>query len=215
MAWCCWRTLPRIAFLRMSAPLISGRMRSRGRERRIAQAGEVAVFQIQEMTGQGREICGVDEEATDDQDGLLVRQGWIAQCAEITGFVDEADVQRHPRKSYGHQMVAIGSAAPAGSAIGVSEFSIGAVHLQIKGREGRLPVPLGCRAMRRGEHGRGRSLWAEVDNMVTIRSGIAPGCSRSATADMGGGRRTAASSAASRRGRDPVSIIPDHSGVSR
>ena len=42
--------------------------------------------------------------------------------------------------------------------------------------------------MRRGEHGRGRSLWAEVDNMVTIRSGIAPGCSRSATADMGGGR---------------------------
>ena len=43
--------------------------------RRIAQAGEVAVFQIQEMTGQGREVRGVDEEAADDRDGLLVRQG--------------------------------------------------------------------------------------------------------------------------------------------
>ena len=38
-------------------------------ERRIAEAWEVVVFQVQEMTGQGREICGVDEEATDDQDG--------------------------------------------------------------------------------------------------------------------------------------------------
>ena len=62
-------------------------------ERRIVQAREVAVFQIQEMTRQGREVRGVDEEATDDQDRLLVRQGRIAQCAEITGFVDEADVQ--------------------------------------------------------------------------------------------------------------------------
>ena len=62
-------------------------------ERRIAQAGEVTVFQIQEMTGQGSEVRGVNEETTDDQNGLLFRQGWIAQCAEITGFVDEADVQ--------------------------------------------------------------------------------------------------------------------------
>ena len=77
----------------MSAPLISGRMRSQWPGRRIAEAWEVAVFQVQEMTGQGREIRGVDEEATDDQDGSIVRQGWIAQCAEITGFVDEADVQ--------------------------------------------------------------------------------------------------------------------------
>ena len=45
------------------------------------------------MTGQGREARGVDEETTDHQDGLLVLQGWIAQCAEITGFVNEADVQ--------------------------------------------------------------------------------------------------------------------------
>ena len=67
-------------------------------ERRIAEAWEVAVFQVQEMTGQGREIRGVNEEATDDQDGLIVRQGWIAQCVEITGFVDEAGVQRRPPK---------------------------------------------------------------------------------------------------------------------
>ena len=62
-------------------------------ERRIAQAGEVTVFQIQEMAGQGSEVRGFDEETTDDQDGLLFRQGWIAQCTEITGFFDEADVQ--------------------------------------------------------------------------------------------------------------------------
>ena len=79
--------------VRSVGPLDLGEDAVQRLERRIAQAGEVAVFQIQEMTGQGREIRGVDEEATDDQDGLLVRQGWIAQCAEITGFVDEADVQ--------------------------------------------------------------------------------------------------------------------------
>ena len=51
------------------------------------------MLQIQEVTVQGREVRGIDEEAADDQDGLLVRRGWIAQCAEITGLVDEADVQ--------------------------------------------------------------------------------------------------------------------------
>ena len=49
--------------------------------------------------------------------GLVVWQGRIAEYSDISSFVDEADLQRHPQKSYGHRMVAIGSAARSGSAI--------------------------------------------------------------------------------------------------
>ena len=53
----------------------------------------------------------------------MTRTGWSfgrggAEYSESSGFVDEADLQRHPQKSYGHRMVAIGSAARSGSAIG-------------------------------------------------------------------------------------------------
>ena len=49
---------------------------------------------------------------------MVVWQGRIAEYSEISGFVDEADLQRDPQKSYGHRMVAIGSAARSGSARG-------------------------------------------------------------------------------------------------
>ena len=61
-----------------------------------------------------------------------------------------------------------------------------------------------------------RSVGTAVDNVVADRSCIAPGCAGATTTGMGGGdRRTVAVSAASRRGRNLVNIIPGHLGVAR
>ena len=58
------------------------------------------MLQIQEMTGQGWKARGVDKETTDDQNRLVVRLGRIAQCAKITGLVDEAETHfRSPEKA--------------------------------------------------------------------------------------------------------------------
>ena len=41
-------------------------------------------------------MCDINEETADDEDGLVVWQGRIAEYSDISGFVDEADLQRHP-----------------------------------------------------------------------------------------------------------------------
>ena len=88
--------VPRVALARTSAPLISGRIRSSGLADRLGQAGEVALLQSEEIVGERVEPCDIDEQAGHDQDGLVVRQGRIAECSEIPGFVDEANLQRRP-----------------------------------------------------------------------------------------------------------------------
>ena len=80
----------------------------------IGQARKVTVLQGQEVVGEVGKVRGIDEETADGEDGLVVRLGRISECPEIPRFVHEADVQRCPQKSYGHRMVAIGSAARAG-----------------------------------------------------------------------------------------------------
>lgn len=67
---------------------------------------------------QAHEPRGVNEEPGYDEDGLVVRGGWVAEHSQIPGFVDKAKLQlRGSRQSYGHPSVAIGSAAHMGSAI--------------------------------------------------------------------------------------------------
>ena len=92
------------------------------------------VFQGEEVVGEAGKVGGIDEETADGEDGLVVRPGRISECSEIPGFVHEADAQRCPQKSYGHRMVAIGSAAPAG--VGSRTFlcgSVGREHPDVNG----------------------------------------------------------------------------------
>ena len=99
----------------------------------IGQARKVLVLQGQEIVGEVGKVRGIDEETADGEDGLVVRLGRISECSEIPRFVHETDVQRCPRKSYGHRMVAIGSAAHAG--VGNRDFlqeSIGRDHPDVK-----------------------------------------------------------------------------------
>ena len=64
----------------------------------IGQAREVTVFQMGEVTGDRVEPCDVDEEAGDDQNRLAECQRGITESTEIPRPVDEADLQRRPRK---------------------------------------------------------------------------------------------------------------------
>lgn len=66
------------------------------------------------------EVGGIDEETANDQNGLVVRLRRIGQRSEVSRLVDEADFHPRPESGYGHQMVAIGSAAHDG--VGTSEF---------------------------------------------------------------------------------------------
>ncbi len=75
------------------------------------------VLQSQKVVGEASKVRDIDEETAYDEDGLVVWPGRVAKCAEIPGFVNDTNSQRRPRKSYGHRMVAIGSAAHAGSTI--------------------------------------------------------------------------------------------------
>ena len=61
-----------------------------------------------------------------------------------------------------------------------------------------------------------KSVATEADHVVTDRSCIAPGWAEAATTGIGGGdRRTVDGDAASRRGRNPVSIVPGDSLYAR
>ena len=66
--------------------------------RAIGQARKVAVLQGQEVVGEAGKVRGIDEEAANDEDGLIVWPGRVTECTEISGFVDEADVQSGPQK---------------------------------------------------------------------------------------------------------------------
>ena len=49
------------------------------------------MVQGQEIVGEAGEVRSVHEQATDGQDGLVVRLGRISECSESPRFVDEAD----------------------------------------------------------------------------------------------------------------------------
>ena len=51
------------------------------------------MFQIQEIVGEAGKVGEINEETADDEDGLVVWQGRIAEYSENSGFVDEADLQ--------------------------------------------------------------------------------------------------------------------------
>ena len=74
------------------------------------------MFQIQEIVGEARKVCDINEDTGYNEDGLVVWHGRVAEWSKISSFVDEAYVQRPLPKSYGHRTVAIGSAARLGPA---------------------------------------------------------------------------------------------------
>ena len=105
----------------MSAPFDLGQDPVKESGRRVRQVGEILVFQGEEVGGQRLEVSGVEEQAGDDQDGLVVRLRRIGEPSEVPRLVDEADSHPDPESGYGHQLVvAIGSAARNG--VGNSEL---------------------------------------------------------------------------------------------
>ena len=56
------------------------------------------MLQGQEVVGEAGKVRDIDEEAANDEDGLIVWLGRVSECTEIPGFVDEADVQSGPLK---------------------------------------------------------------------------------------------------------------------
>ena len=51
------------------------------------------MLEVEIVVRQARQPGRVDEEPSYDQDGLVVRCGWVAKCSQIPGFVDEAKLQ--------------------------------------------------------------------------------------------------------------------------
>ena len=75
------------------------------------------MLEVEIVVRQARQPGRVDEEPSYDQDGLVVRCGWVAKCSQIPGFVDEAKLQLEAPNKAMATMVAIGSAAHTGSAM--------------------------------------------------------------------------------------------------
>ena len=91
MAACYRVSMPHASFDAPKIPVRVAIMRAgRAPGRRVRRVGEVPVLQGEEIAGEGLEVRGVDEQAADDRDRLIVRVRRIGRRSEVPRLVDEA-----------------------------------------------------------------------------------------------------------------------------
>ena len=87
---------------------------------------------------------GIDKLASHDEDSLVVWPGRIARLSEISGFVDETDLQeRRPEKALATMTVAKGSAARALLARGIRLATFSAAWMNLDRRECKRMIGFG------------------------------------------------------------------------